>query len=254
MTIELEDKLYRLRTHLTDISLKDYIEVEEFIKSAPQWIKNLIQGIEDEMNVEEFFTFERDVVLKLSDIPDELLNRCDLGSIHLCFEASKEIILSCLQGIHSKPIDLFTWGEVFKAPVTDTDIAGNTMYCSEITALQMAEASDIHIQSGYRFANNIISILFCDKYNEKECKKRAEGLKDLPMNIVAGCMTHLSRFHEYCRGQYPNVYGGSGKETPTSRFGWGGRILWLGDAEKINNMNAYEFIRQLSFKIAENES
>lgn len=258
MIIELEDKLYRLRVKLNDINIKEYDKINKFIKEQPQWIKNILQEVEDDVDYEVLFEFEKKVVAMLSDIPKELLDKCAFGDVHLCFEEAKEIILSCLKGIYSDTITFFTWGERFNAPKKDTDITGVSMYCSEITALQMCEASDLQIATGYQYANNIISILFCDKYDEKECKNKAKWLQDLPMSIAAGCMAHLSLFHEYCRKNYPNVYGGRGKETPLSGFGWGGRILWLAgsveNVEKVNNMNAYEFIRQLSYKIAENES
>lgn len=258
MIIGIEDKLYRLKTGLQDVSIKEYAEVEKIVKDTPAWFRNIMQDIEDEMDIEILLDYEKKIVSVLLDIPEDVIERCAIGDIHLCAEASKEIVLSCIRGIYAEPLEMFVWGDKFNAPQKDTDIAGNIMYCSEITALQICEASDLQIATGFEYANNIVTILCCDKYDEKEAKRKAEGLKDMPVSIAAGCMAHLSKFHEYCLANYPNVYGGRGKETPLSGFGWGGRILWLAgsveNVEKVNNMNAYEFIRQLSYKIAENES
>ena len=128
-----------------------------------------------------------------------------------------------------------------------------------MTALELCEVTDLQMADMWLFGKNIFTIL-CrpsgEKYNEKVSKDRARDLNPL-MSDILEVYAKVGQFHAYCREQFANVYGGGGKENKLSSFGWGGRILWLAEdstVEQVEQLNAYEFIRRLSFKSAKYES
>jgi len=263
MIIEI-DKRYNLITNWEDLGYKRCADLDDYIKSLPEWVKMMLMDEEppegspvDPLKMFEVYAKCLEI---LSDIPYDVLSHVAFMDLLPTFDFIRALVVSMLGNVYVDlhDIDGFVYdNEYYALPVSDTDITGAVVPCAEITALEFCEASDLH-QAGYRYAGNIVSIL-ChktgEKYDEKICKER--GKWDIKMPIVFEVLQKLTSVHEYAKKLYPNIYkAGKGKASAINNFGWMGKILWLGgveNKEKIEQMNVYEFIRLLSFKLAENE-
>ena len=267
------DKYYLVCETWDDIPLSVFLTLNEKVNSCPKWYKNILLDIEDDVDINEMFAFQKDVLEILSSIPRSILDKCTFLDVFTVFDTYlKKFVISCLDEIAFEPkmITSFVNDDVHLfLPAFDTDISGKTIPLSHITALELCEATDLHIAGEalptgqFSYAANVVSIL-CrkegERYDEAVSKERARKMKDMPMSFVLEVFWALTACHMYAKENYRNVYQGNrgnGKISPMSDFGWNGKILWLADGvenvEKVNEMNCYEFLRQLSFKIAKNE-
>lgn len=262
MIIEL-DRRYTLASNWIDVSYKQAADLQEYLNGLPMWLQKTIQGEDTEsedFDARKVFEVQAKCLAILSDCPYEKWSKVALMDLVAIYDVIQYIIVSMFGEVYISLTDREGFmhdGVYYSLPKSGKDIAGNEMPLSSITALEFCEASDLH-QAGYRYAGNIVSVLcrrIGEPYNEEICKER--GRWDLKMDLVYDVLSKLSQAHQYASSIYPNIYkSGKGKPSKINSFGWMGKILWLGgveNKEKIEQMPVYEFLRLLSFKLAENE-
>lgn len=252
------DREYNIFQNWNDIKHSDFMKIVNVVQSFPEGIKSALKGIEADFELADYLDCQKAMLEVCSDIPRSILDRCAILDVNTFFESLRYIVDSILIAPVFAPLGKMHFGE-YVLSRSDLDVVGNEQPLSEMTALEMCEVADLQMSDMWLFGKNIFTIL-CrpvgEKYNEKVSKDRAREIDPL-MSDILEVYAKIGQFHAYCKGSYPNLYGGGGKENKLSGFGWGGRILWLAEdstVEQVEQLNAYEFMRRLSFKIAKYES
>lgn len=255
MIVEINKEPFIVYDRFEDLTLKRYNDIVAYLESVDAEKMDVIRGKDSEKDPEVISLFQiiAEIVCRLSDIPYSTLEKVVFIDLYATYAHLIPIVETALGNIQYQfqGIESFKIGdEKVLTPAFDDDINGEPIFCAFMTAEEFCECSDLN-QAGFRYANNIITIM-CrpegEAYDEKTCKDRAKGYNPT-MNIVFECLMHLSGVHERAKSMFPNLYKGSG----SSEFGWSGNILWLGEPDTTGKLNVYEFLRRLSFKLKSNE-
>lgn len=277
LALKIGRKKYEICSTWYDVNLLRCVRLDTYVRSLPEWLHRFLKEGDDSEVENPFLVIDAYLSFLeiLSNIPATQLKTCALSDIKNLYEQyTQHFVVSMFGSVSYLRTGIKSFkvgGMEYCLPVSDVDLSGNVMPGCDVTALEICEVSDLHLSGytqptgPYTYAANIASIL-CrpegEPYfgNERICKQRAERFATLPMPVVFEVYSILVGIHKYASNLYPNLYktaSGTGGKSKTMDFGWGGKIMWLaGGVENdsfVERMNAYEFLRRISYKIAENE-
>ena len=206
-----------------DMPLSKAVEITKLLKIAPPQLLSMYEAIciiKDDLHTQKVFSeikveeqfkdfplFYGMIIEQVTNIPREVVDSVLTEERTIFYEQHcLHFVLGLLYSpnIERKNIDSFDWkGTTYYLP-TIKKILNEERPMASTTAIEFCEAADLDVYSknlvGGKFevAANITAIL-CrpngEKYNEELALSRAEGFKELPMDIiweVFFCLTELS--------------------------------------------------------------
>ena len=211
--IDIVGSEYKLRQKWSEISLNEMAQVYALCKDIPEKLKLIYKALAEEKpadkveltkedTIKYFPFFYGKILTILSDIPQEVIDKCDWQSRTVAYNYSKDGI-SCKSVVFSVlhyPFDheyqkrkyFINDGEQYYLPESAM-INGEERMMANEPAITFTESSDLFLFSEQLFGGrfevmaNIISILCRPEneiYNETISLQRAEKFKLLPMDIV----------------------------------------------------------------------
>ena len=200
---------YHIKNDWPDLTIQDAIDLFKVIKKAPALLSKIYHAktqekldelhakVTHEHEVKTFPLFYGKMLMAMSDIPKEIMRQMQANERSSLYKILCEETVIGLIHLPTKyePQEEggFEWkGEKLLYPASRIKM-GEKIPLSEATALEFTEIADLEIfakemEGGkYEKAANIISIL-CrpegEEYDEEISLKRAETMKDIPLNVM----------------------------------------------------------------------
>ena len=208
--IKVLDEEYDVIDSWSDITLREFIEIQKLCDNAPKKLQKLLGhvylGQTDEIESMEFSDREQlktfpkfygNMLGLVSSIPKKIINQIDFESRQQFFNT---YLLKFAIGALYTPVDIpdvavdsFDFeGDTYVLPKS-RNVLGEERPMGYASTVQFTEASDIDIymrdldKKDYSVLSNIVSILCLkegEEYDEETCLRRAEKFMELKMDIV----------------------------------------------------------------------
>jgi hypothetical protein len=208
--IKVLDEEYDVIDSWSDITLREFIEIQKLCDNAPKKLQKLLGhvylGQTDEIESMEFSDREQlktfpkfygNMLGLVSSIPKKIINQIDFESRQQFFNT---YLLKFAIGALYTPVDIpdvtvdsFDFeGDTYVLPKS-RNVLGEERPMGYASTVQFTEASDIDIymrdldKKDYSVLANIVSILCLkegEEYDEETCLRRAEKFMELKMDIV----------------------------------------------------------------------
>ena len=197
---------YRCPEGWADIPLDRAIRLHEACAALPERIRAVYAPVFDEKaepvalpeeDLAAFAAFQREVVEILCGIPANQLAGADTGEVAAVYRMLELFAVSMMYGtlgFEPSGAAYFDWqGERYYYPASGTDMAGNPVYMQGLSALQLAQVSDLAAVGGkmeageYAYAATMVAVVCLKEgevYTEELARRRTPLFATLPMSVV----------------------------------------------------------------------